>query len=325
MIKHITSTNTSASMTTFSTRRIQITKTLSLVTACLAAIWYVIACLIGMPVLSNFIGAATILFIITLLICVYGNLTVARVIYATTLNLSIALTASFIGKPGNVEFVLMFAMGLPYIMFSSRRERVYVLLFSILPVLLWVLLFVTDFNLFSDTHMDPEIARKYIYPVSILSNIFLVTYQLIHFTKINASYTAEIHDKREQALEASLAKSRFLSTMSHEIRTPLNAIVGLSYILRDMNPRKDQIENLDALNYSGKILLNLLNNVLDFSKMESTTIELDPIVTDIQAATRQIKKIHEASCLKNNISLNLEIDDDLPAVLLDVVRFKPSH
>lgn len=52
--------------------------------------------------------------------------------------------------------------------------------------------------------------------------------------------------------------------MSHEIRTPLNAIIGLSYILKDNEPRKDQVDNIEALNYSGKILLNLLNNVLDF-------------------------------------------------------------
>jgi CheY-like chemotaxis protein len=112
-----------------------------------------------------------------------------------------------------------------------------------------------------------------------------------------------------------------LSTMSHEIRTPLNAVIGLSHILGDNKPRKDQKENIEALNYSGKILLNLLNNVLDFSKMQSTSIELDPIPTDLSAAVRQIKKIHESACLRKNISMNLEIDDDIPVVCLDIVRF----
>ena len=109
--------------------------------------------------------------------------------------------------------------------------------------------------------------------------------------------------------------------MSHEIRTPLNAVIGLSHILGDNNPRKDQEQNIEALNYSGKILLNLLNNVLDFSKMQSTKIELDNIPTDLLSATKQIKKIHETSCMKKGIIMNLEIDDDIPVVWLDIVRF----
>ena len=109
--------------------------------------------------------------------------------------------------------------------------------------------------------------------------------------------------------------------MSHEIRTPLNAVIGLSHILSDNKPRKDQVENLNALNYSGKILLNLLNNVLDFSKMQSTTIELDDIPTDLSLAIKQIKKIHEASCIRKGIKMDLEIDDDIPVVWLDIVRY----
>ena len=109
--------------------------------------------------------------------------------------------------------------------------------------------------------------------------------------------------------------------MSHEIRTPLNAVIGLSHILGDSNPRKDQIQNIEALNYSGKILLNLLNNVLDFSKMQSTAIELDNIPTDIYRTVDQIKKIHAPSCNRKGISMNLEIDEDIPIVWLDIVRF----
>jgi len=78
--------------------------------------------------------------------------------------------------------------------------------------------------------------------------------------------------------------------MSHEIRTPLNAIVDLSYILNESEPPERLKENIEALNYSGKILLSLLNDILDFSKMQSTKIELDLIPTDIHKAIKQIKK-----------------------------------
>ena len=236
-------------------------------------------------------------------------------------NFSVTLTASFIGKAGSVEFILMFAMALPFVLFSFRRERLFIAIFSGLSMTFWFLLYITDFNLFTTTHMDPVLAGRYIYPISIITTIVLVTYQLIYFSLINAGFYSKIHNQREMAIEASNAKSRFLSMMSHEIRTPLNAITGLSHILGDTNPREDQKPNIEALNYSGKILLNLLNNVLDFSKMESTKIELDPIPTNILAAVKQIKKIHESSCLRKGITLELEIDDELPIVWLDIVRF----
>lgn len=261
------------------------------------------------------------LFLVALLLCKLGQALMARMLYMATLNVSIAVTASYIGQAGSVEFVLMFAMGLPFIIFSFRREKVFIAIYTILPAVLWTMLFVTEFTIFSSTHLDPDLARKYIYPASILSNLFLVTYQLVYFSKLSSSYYSEVHNKTDQAVGASEAKSRFLSMMSHEIRTPLNAIIGLSYILKDSNPREDQKENIEALNYSGKILLNLLNNVLDFSKMESVKIELDPIPTDIDEATRQIKKVHEANCLKKAISFDLDIESNLPTVMVDIVRF----
>ena len=238
--------------------------------------------------LSYYIGAAAPFFILSAIISKNGNLTLARFIYLIIFNLSVALTASFVGKAGSAEFILMFSMGLPFVWFSFRREKLLIVFFSGLSLIFWSLLYFTDFNLFTDTHMDVVRAGRYIYPISIITTICLVTFQLIYFSFI---------------------------------RTPLNAITGLSYILGDTDPRDDQKQNIEALNYSGKILMNLLNNVLDFSKMESTKIELDPIPTNIMAAVRQIKKIHEPSCLRKGVAMELEIDEELPNVWLDIVRF----
>ncbi|WP_239985779.1 MULTISPECIES: ATP-binding protein [Arenibacter] len=308
-------------MSEFSKRRVKLVFTLSLVTTVITIIWFFLARILEMQELSNYIGATAPLFILSAIISKKGNLTIARFIYMVAFNLSVTLTASFIGKAGSVEFILMFAMALPFVLFSFRREKPFIAIFSGLSMLFWFLLYFTDFKLFTDTPMDAEQAGKYIYPISIVTTIFLVTYQLIYFSFINAGFYSKIHNQREVAIEASNAKSRFLSMMSHEIRTPLNAITGLSHILGDSNPREDQKQNIEALNYSGKILLNLLNNVLDFSKMESTKIELDPIPTNILAAVKQIKKIHEPSCLRKGIAFELEIDDELPIVWLDIVRF----
>jgi len=308
-------------MSEFSKRRVRLVFTISIVTTFITIIWFFLARSLGMQEMSIYIGATAPFFMLSAIISKKGNLTLARFIFMIAFNLSVTFTASQVGKAGSVEFILMFAMALPFVLFSFRREKLFIAIFSGLSMIFWFLLYFTDFNLFSDTHMDEVIAGRYVYPISIVTTIFLVTYQLIFFSLINTGFYLKIHNQREVAIEASNAKSRFLSMMSHEIRTPLNAITGLSHILGDSNPREDQKQNIEALNYSGKILLNLLNNVLDFSKMESTKIELDPIPTNILVAVKQIKKIHEPNCLRKSITMELEIDEELPVVWLDIVRF----
>ena len=308
-------------MNEFSQRRVKLVFILSLFTTGISALWFFLARSLNLHELSLYIAATIPFFICSAIISKVGNLTLARFIYLVAFNISVALTSSFIGKAGSVEFILLFAMALPFVFFSFRREKPYVALFPVLSIVLWILLYVTDFNLFTITKMDTTLADTYIYPVSIFTTAVLVTYQLIFFSMINARYYSNIQDEREDAIEASNAKSQFLSMMSHEIRTPMNAIIGLSHILGDTNPRPDQEENIEALNYSGKILLNLLNNVLDYSKMETSGIALDPIPTDVMSAVKQIKKIHEPGCLGKGITFKLQVDEKLPTLLLDIVRF----
>ena len=271
--------------------------------------------------LRDYNALNTLAYVLAAYLALKEILNWSRVIYLLTSNIGLAVIASYVGREGSVEFVYMFNIGLPFILFSFRREKYLVFIFTLIPLLLWTILYLTDFDLFTVRKLDKISASEYIYPISIASTIFLVIFQLIYFCLLNMRYFSNIRKKRVEALEASEAKSQFLSTMSHEIRTPLNAIIGLSHILADNEPRKDQLENINALSYSGKILLNLLNNVLDFSKMQSTNIELDPIPTDLSLAVKQIKKIHEASCLRKGIEMKLDVDDDIPIVMLDIVRY----
>ncbi|WP_397446153.1 response regulator [Polaribacter sp. R77954] len=225
------------------------------------------------------------------------------------------------GKFGSVEYMFVYSLALPFSVFSFKREKLYVYLFSGLSGLLWIILALTDFKLFTKIPIAVSIAETYIYPISIICTFSVVSVHLYYFSVLGVKYYKKIHLKKEKALEASIAKSKFLSTMSHEIRTPLNAVIGLSHILANNHPRKDQMENIDALNYSGKTLLNLLNNVLDFSKMQSSKIELDTIPTNIADTVKQIQKVHENACKRNNNILEVSIDKALPLVQLDVVRF----
>lgn len=304
-----------------SLRRIKQVRLLSTFTFVLVFMWFLLCRYLGLYELSQWMITMAMLFLVVQFLAQYDRFTASRVLYIAALNIGVTVTASFVGQPGNVEFMLLFATGLPFLMFSFRRERLIVIISSLLPLVEWVALVVTDFNLITESKINPEVAAHAVYPVSLVSTFLLVGFQTSYFAFLNAGYYTRIQNKRIEAEEASSAKSRFLSTMSHEIRTPLNAVIGLSHILRENDPREDQIDNLDALNFSGKLLLQLLNNVLDYSKMETQEFVLDPIPTDLNLAFRQLHKMHEPNCIKKGISIDVEIDEDIPLVWLDVVRF----
>lgn len=295
--------------------------TLSLMT-CIVSLIYVF---IGIKLQIDNLVSLHIICISFYLLSAYfakkGNLIESRIIYLLILNIGVLTSASYVGQESGIEFTFMYTMCLPFMVFSFKKEKLHISLFSLCSIVLWASLYFTEFNIIVDSKVDINKASNFIYPAAIISTLFLSTFQLFYYSHLNFRNNSSIHNFRENAIEASKAKSKFLSTMSHEIRTPLNAVIGLSHILGDNNPRQDQIQNIEALNYSGKILLSLLNNVLDFSKMQSTKIQLDNIPTDLLTATKQIQKIHETSCLKKGIKMYLDVDEDIPMIWLDIVRF----
>ena len=116
----------------------------------------------------------------------------------------------------------------------------------------------------------------------------------------------DLETKHQQAQAASIAKNRFLSTMSHEIRTPLNAIIGVSYILQNRSPQTEQLEYLDILNKSSKHLLSLLNNVLDFEKLEEGKVVLENINFNLIDLAESVIKSWEVVTKDKGIDLLID-------------------
>jgi len=283
---------------------------------------FIIASVISNSNLNYYLLFSSILFLLVAILSKNKYPKTARIIFLLVFNFVVTFSSSYFGKESSVEFFLIFAIGLPFALFSFTRKKNNIVIFCFIPFLCWLLLYFTDFKPFIDIELtNPIKTKNIVYHVSIITTLLLVVFQLIYYSYLNADLNTSVHYRKQRAIDASDAKSQFLSTMSHEIRTPLNAVIGLSHILGDSEPREDQEQNIDALNYSGKILLSLLNNVLDYSKMQSEEIELDEIPVDLSAAVKQIKKIHEAACMRRGIIMNLEIDADIPLVWLDIVRF----
>lgn len=119
-----------------------------------------------------------------------------------------------------------------------------------------------------------------------------------------------------QAEEGLVVKSEFLSTMSHEIRTPLNAVIGMSHLLLKNNPREDQIENLDVMLFSANNLLSIVNDILDYTKIEAGKITFEHIEMDIASIARNIVTGLQSSATDKGIGLSLNVDEALKNKLL---------
>ncbi len=143
--------------------------------------------------------------------------------------------------------------------------------------------------------------------------IFLPLYvaKLIH--RLNeATHKAEI--AREKAAEASLAKTQFVANMSHEIRTPLNGIIGISTLFKTTPLNADQKDLLKTLDSSSKLLLSLLNNVLDFTKIEERKFTVEHIDFSAEEAVRDTLEIFRSQAAAKGIQVGISISDALHAV-----------
>ncbi|MFP4009586.1 MAG: PAS domain S-box protein, partial [Spirulinaceae cyanobacterium] len=121
---------------------------------------------------------------------------------------------------------------------------------------------------------------------------------------------------KQQAEEASRVKSQFLANMSHELRTPLNAILGFSQILsRDTALSQDQRVNLNIINSSGEHLLNLIDDILDMSKIEAGQARLNLHPFDLFHLLDTITDMMQLKAAEKGIDLNLDYSPHLPRYL----------
>ncbi|MEQ9443015.1 MAG: ATP-binding protein [Cyclobacteriaceae bacterium] len=126
---------------------------------------------------------------------------------------------------------------------------------------------------------------------------------------------------KETAERAAVAKQDFLSTMSHEIRTPLNVVVGMTRLLMDGSPKKEQQEYLKSLQFSANHLLVIINDILDFAKIEAGRIKLEKIGFNPREVAEGIGKAFMFRAEEKNIRLRVEWDEAIPERMIgDEVR-----
>lgn len=186
--------------------------------------------------------------------------------------------------------------------------------------------------------------KKYLYHAQLLGIVgffiatnlspYWITHQTIGYSLIVMLialplYVAKLIDRlhealhkeeieRQKAMDANLAKTQFVANMSHEIRTPLNGIIGISTLLRTTPLNADQQDLLRTLDGSSKLLLSLLNNVLDFTKIEERKFTIENIAFSPEEAVHDTLEIFRSPANTKGITLNASISNSIGILKGDI-------
>lgn len=171
--------------------------------------------------------------------------------------------------------------------------------------------------------------------ISFLTTRNLVLWRSTHLARISLiDDLAAAHDRavqaraaadeaHEAARRAAQAKSAFLATMSHEIRTPMNGVLGMAELLRREEREPVQLARLETLIRSGEHLMSILDDILDYSKVDAGRIEISPRVEDLTAFLDQAVDFWTPKAVEKGLELRLDAQPGLPShLLMDGLRVR---
>jgi signal transduction histidine kinase/CheY-like chemotaxis protein len=229
--------------------------------------------------------------------------------FCNTYTAIILLTPTAVFTQFMTTFLLVMFLSIAYAMFvylkAARHKRsgsLYAMLSTAILLLVFLLLNLHFFGFIP--------ALRLVVLIAYIAFFFLQSLSLSH------RFAETFKKAAVQAQQGLRTKSEFLSTMSHEIRTPLNAVIGMTHLLLRNEPRTDQKEDLGVLLFSANNLLSIVNNILDYNKIEEGKIGFEQIPMDLPAIARNIIAGLKNAAGEKGVSLLLEVDPRLDRKLI---------
>jgi signal transduction histidine kinase/CheY-like chemotaxis protein len=263
---------------------------------------------------------------------------VAKFLLILYVDIAIIILSSIFDGKVEIQYFLIPSMGLSILLFDYQnlRLRNISIFISVLSY------FVIDFIAIDRVSLTPE-SIDYI-RWGVISAAFVTTWLIFNtfseskekaeritkeFLEKEKELNKELNIKRkeletnieklehtsEKLKQTAAAKTDFLATMSHEIRTPMNAILGMTHFLKEDNPREDQLESINILDFSGKTLLSLIDDILDFSKIDSGKIEFEHTDFNLKELVTIISESFKTTAVNKKVEFVTEFGEDVPTFI----------
>ncbi|MFT6866310.1 MAG: signal transduction histidine kinase/CheY-like chemotaxis protein [Cyclobacteriaceae bacterium] len=239
-----------------------------------------------------------------------------NIIYAITLSFSVATLVfpvnifTHLVTPFFIILILYLVIAIIIYVKAFKKNLIgseYALLSTVIVFIVFVYNILVYFNILPLWMA----ATFWGYVLFFFSQSLILSFRFAYFLKA----------EKEKAELASLAKTDFLSTISHEIRTPLNAVVGISHLLLQENPREDQFENITSLKFSAEHLTALIDDILDYNKLESGVIEFEKMDVNLCQLGQRIHQFYLAKAMEKGLDLQYECDPIISgSLVLDATR-----